>query len=602
MTYDATWAKLRAEAAGSRQQQHQGRLDAELLQLLVAHRLVTAESVAEAEKEETTREPTVRVLVRKGLLTEDQLLKARAAQLGVTPWHNKKDPPAPDAISRVPGHICRTHLVLPVRLKGKLLSLAMANPENMGAVDAVRSFTGLRVELLLADEAQIAAEIEKVHGAKALRDSFVGLIEQAAKDARASEAKTHRTQLTEADTRPVVGLVNHILTWAIRMGASDVHIEPRSAHVDVRFRVDGQMQRVQEIPSSLLPMLATRLKIMAELDIVETRLPQDGRMSVQLDNRTVDVRMSVLPNHYGPRMVLRILDKSISLKGLLELGFAPKHLSVFKKMLQRPYGMLLVTGPTGSGKTTTLYAAIKELTETARNIMTCEDPVEYDNEGVSQSQVNEKVGLTFAAQLRATLRQDPDVILVGEIRDRETAETAMRAALTGHLVLSTLHCNDSCGAIPRLLDMGVDPYLLSTCLIGVTAQRLVRVLCPRCKSMAFDGDDCRLLAEMLGIEGTPVVLEAKGCPQCFETGYRGRAAVHEILPINEAVAEAIAAQKSIPEIKHMAAHAGYESLQVEALRLVVAGETTLHEAMRSIAFDESPAPSESISGAEGLTA
>jgi type IV pilus assembly protein PilB len=561
--------------------------DSNLGRLLLAHRLLTEEQLREAfEAQIGTRDPLAAVVVRLGMVTAAQLTAAQAAQKGLRSWDPDKEPAEADALRRVPGHVCRTHLILPVREKNQLLSLAMSNPENMGAIDAVRALTGLRVEPLLADEDQLLGAIEKHHGVRALQESFESLISQAEKDFKTSlSTRKSRAALTEADTRPVVGLVNHVLTWAIRMGASDVHLEPRHDRVDVRFRVDGELQKVQELPQSLMPMLTTRLKIMAELDIVEFRVPQDGRVSVNLDGRTVDLRMSVLPNHHGQRVVLRILDKSIALKKLDELGFSAEELSSFRKMVRRPYGMLLVTGPTGSGKTTTLYAALQELNRVGRNIMTCEDPIEYEIDGINQSQVNEKVGLTFAAQLRATLRQDPDVILVGEIRDRETAETAIRAALTGHFVLSTLHCNDAPGAIPRLLDMGVDPYLLSTCLVGVTAQRLVRTLCPHCSVIADGDSDYELLIEAAGTGLTDGMRKAVGCPQCFGTGFRGRSAVHEVLHVTAEVAAAIASQEPIPAVRALAQAAGYVPLQVEVMRRVISGQTTLSEAMRLIAFD-----------------
>lgn len=562
--------------------------DDSLGKLLVSHRLISNDqlSVARAEKQKNPR-PLGSILVDQGAISAEKLLRARAAQMGISAWDPDKETPTPEAMMKVSGQMCRTHMVLPVRNRGNLLVLAMRRPDDMGAIDTIRNASGMRIEPLLADESRLATEIERYHGVAALQESFEGLVAKAKRDFRLDgPARNERAALTEADTRPVVELVNHILTLGIRMGASDVHLEPRAERVDVRYRVDGEMQSIQSIPSSLLPMLVTRLKIMADLDIVEFRIPQDGRMSVTLDGRTVDVRVSVLPNYHGQRIVLRILDKSASVKDLNELGFTAQNLSLFRTMIRRPYGMLLVTGPTGSGKTTTLYAALKELQNTARNIMTCEDPVEYEIDGVSQSQVNEKVGLTFPVQLRATLRQDPDVILVGEIRDQETAETAIRAALTGHLVLSTLHCNDAPGAIPRLLDMGIDPYLLSTCLIGVTAQRLVRKLCPHCRVREECGEDRELIADALGAGQTPSVWHARGCARCFGKGFRGREAVHEILPVSGDVASAIAMQEPIQTVQDLAAPYGYEPLQVDAIRRVMSGATTLDEAMRLIAFDQ----------------
>ena len=556
-----------------------------IVRLLIAHRIITEDQFEHILADSNENE-LVSSLVEKGLATPQQVTKVRAAHLGISSWSSAVQPPEDDALALLSGSVCRTHMVLPIKTNGKLLVLAMANPENMGAIEAVRKATGMRVQPVLADESELVEQIEKVHGTKALSQSFEGMIHQAQKDfSTTGVIRKEKAALTEADTRPVVGLVNHLLAWAIRMGASDVHIEPRANCVDVRFRVDGEMQKMQEIPADLTPMLCTRLKIMAELDIVETRMPQDGRMSVKIDGRTVDLRVSVLPNQYGPRIVLRILDRSISIKSLDELGFSEAEALSFRRMLQRPYGLLLVTGPTGSGKTTTLYAALKELQRASRNIMTCEDPIEYELEGINQSQVNEKVGLTFAAQLRATLRQDPDIILVGEIRDKETAETAIRAALTGHFVLSTLHCNDAPSALPRLFDMGVDPYLLSTCLVGITAQRLLRTVCPKCAVHTDNEPEHRVLTTTLGLDSTQLLKRAVGCPHCFGTGYRGRVAVHEIMPVSGDLSDAIALRAPIARITQLASQQGYEPLQVQAMELVLAGQTTLDEATRLIGFD-----------------
>jgi type IV pilus assembly protein PilB len=555
-------------------------------EVLVGRRLITQEQLKLAQTiQRESPAPLGTVLISLGFVAEDLLLQALAAEAGVSAWHLEKDPPKRDAVQRVPEHICRTYQVLPVETRGDLLLLAMRNPEDLDAIDAVRNLTGLRVEPVLVNEERLAKAIEHSYSLQGTEEAIDGLVCQAMEEFRPSEARAVKTVLSEVDTRPVVGLVNQIISDAIRLGASDVHLEPRIDRVDLRYRIDGRLQKLREIPDGLMPMLTTRLKIMSELDIVETRLPQDGRMSVALDNRTVDLRVSVLPNYHGQRIVLRILDKSVTLKRMEDLGFTSKNLGLFRTLITKPYGMILVTGPTGSGKTTTLYAALEELRHSTNNIMTCEDPVEYDIDGINQSQVFEKVGLTFAKQLRAILRQDPDIILVGEIRDKETADTAIRAALTGHLVLSTLHSNDAPSAIPRLLDMGVDPYLLSTSLIGVMAQRLLRVLCPHCREEAVDGEDRELLASVLGGDQVPVTWQPKGCPRCLKTGYKGRIAVHEVLPVTPEVGSLIASQQPMEAVRRVASAFGYEPLQVDAIRKVIAGQTTLEEAKRSVFFE-----------------
>ncbi|MBN9502882.1 MAG: hypothetical protein BGO01_20340 [Armatimonadetes bacterium 55-13] len=539
--------------------------------------------------------PLGSILVSLGFITEDQLLNALAAQMGVSPWRLDEQRPKPTAVARLPHNIARTYQVLPVDIKGDLLVLAMRNPLDVDAIDLVHNMTAMRIEPVLVDSDRLMKAIEETYGNFRGQPStnVDSLVMQAINDFNPSEStgKKGVMDIKDADSKPVVSLVNQIISDAIRLGASDIHIEPRGKRVDVRYRVDGEMRRVREVPMAILPMLTTRLKIMAELDIVEFRIPQDGRFSVAIDGREIDLRMSVLPNHHGQRVVLRVLDKSISLKKLTELGFSDDNLAIFRNLIAKPYGMLLVTGPTGSGKTTTLYAALAELLTERSNIMTCEDPVEYEIDGINQSQVYEKVGLTFAAQLRAILRQDPDVILVGEIRDGETAQTAIRASMTGHLVLSTLHCNDAPSAVPRLLDMGIDPFLLSTSVIGVMSQRLLRTLCPDCKAKkAATESEMEALAKYLprlhpGASGAYETYQPVGCPACDNSGYRGRTAVHEILPVTSEVANSIARQDSMDHVRELAAATGYSPMQDAAMRLVLEGLTTVEEARRHVFFD-----------------
>lgn len=558
-------------------------------EILVARRLISAEQLKHAlEVQQMRPEPLGEILVSLGYLKPELVLNVLAAQLGVWPWRLEENPPRPEALKHLPAQICRNYRMLPVEVRGDLLMLAMTDPLDVDAIDLARNATGLRIEPVLADTERLLKAIDQHHGARKSNEALDSFVDAAMKDVKEKDGKRGgNTTLTEKETRPVVSMVNQLLTDAIRLGASDVHIEPRENRVDVRFRVDGQMQKVREVPQDLLPMLTARLKIMAELDIVEYRVPQDGRVSVTIDGRSVDLRVSVLPNVHGQRIVLRILDKSVSLKKLNEIGFSDRNLKVFRSLVSKPYGMFLVTGPTGSGKTTTLYAALGELRGVTNNVMTCEDPVEYDIDGVNQSMVNEKVGLTFARQLRAILRQDPDVILVGEIRDGETAETAIRASMTGHMVLSTLHCNDAPSAIPRLLDMGIDPFLLSTSLTGVMSQRLLRQLCPHCKVEAdLNAEDRHILETANGSARLPKVYEGKGCPSCNHMGYKGRTAVHEVMPVTSHLGGLIASRQSIDVVRAEAAKIGYRTMQDEALDLVLQGRTSLAEARRVVFFEE----------------
>lgn len=563
---------------------------------LVALRLVTREQLASAkERQSKEKLGLAATLVATGLITEERLLSALAAHLGVRPWRLDEQPPDARARRALNPDLCRKHWIIPVLLNGDLLTVGMVQPQDTAVVELVRDITGHRVEAVLVEPSALLRALDAVDGGS--RASGPGLDQQlasldnlieAALEGKSTARREGPALLTEADTRPVVGLVNQILSEAIRRQASDIHLEPRADRIEVRYRIDGQLLLARTLPADLHPMLATRLKIMAEMDIVEWRVPQDGRMSVHIDGREVDLRVSMLPNYYGQRLVLRILDRSSSVRNLNQLGFTPEDLTLFRSLVDRPHGMFLVTGPTGSGKTTTLYAAIKELCTGTNNVMTCEDPIEYALDGVNQSMVNEKVGLTFAKQLRAILRQDPDVILVGEIRDQETAETAIRAALTGHMVLSTLHCNDAASALPRLLDMGLDPFLLGSSLTGVMAQRLVRQICPHCRKQVPTTDSEHRRFQHFGIPTPPQLSIPVGCQACAGTGYRGRIAVHEILPFNEAIVEKIVQRASLESIKAIAAESGYQPMAARALRCVSQGRTSIEEAHRVVHLGNQP--------------
>ncbi|HMS55840.1 MAG TPA: ATPase, T2SS/T4P/T4SS family [Fimbriimonadaceae bacterium] len=569
-------------------------------EILVEQRLMTTAQLEEClQTQRSTGEPLGTIIVRRKIVTAHKMLQVLAAQKGVSPWFLDKDKPATDALDLVPIGLCRRYQALPVAVKAKLLVVAMRNPADLDAIDALRNISRLRVEPALADETLLAKAIEDLASSGtssvATPDDDLGLfVGKAMVELERNKTKVETAKpLTEADTRPVIGLINELINQAFKRRATDIHLEPREDRVDVRLRVDGQMLEVKSIPIDLQRMVAARIKIMAELDVVEHRLPQDGRITYEVEGKSIDLRVSVLPVQFGQRIVLRILDRTVPLRRLGELGLSRTNADIFRRMIQRPYGLVLVTGPTGSGKTTTLYAALNELKSPTTNIMTCEDPIEYSIDGINQSQVRDKVGLTFAAQLRAMLRQDPDVVLVGEIRDQETAETAIRASLTGHLVLSTLHCNDAASAIPRLLDMGVDPFMLSTSLVGVCAQRLVRQLCPHCRTLGVPDAKSADALEIFGLNQAETWL-AQGCAECSSTGYLGRTAVHEMLPVPDEIATLIANHAPVEQIREAAKPWGFRALQQDALDRVSAGLTTVIEARRVIAFadfkrtDESP--------------
>jgi type IV pilus assembly protein PilB len=554
-------------------------------ELLITHRLISQQQLDQALAAQRKQfQPLGQILVQMGMISEERLLQACALQKGATAWHLQHDPPTEEAIALVPGNLCRSYSVIPVQVKSGRLFLAMRDPGDVDAIDMVRDLTKLRVEPVLASEERLAQAIEAYYGGNNQLQEMNRLV-SAALDEFGGEIGGDNAPATEEEMRPVVNLIDEILKEAVRMRASDIHLEPRKDRVEFRYRVDGQLQRMHEIPIRLLPALITRIKILATLDIVEYRIPQDGRMAIQVDGRTVDLRVSVLPNYYGQRIVMRVLDRSQTLRKMQDLGLSDHNMEIFDEIIHKPYGLVLVTGPTGSGKTTTLYAVLNKLKDGANNIMTCEDPVEYDIDGINQSHVNEKVGLTFAAQLRAILRQDPDIVLVGEIRDKETAETAIRAALTGHLVLSTLHCNDAASAIPRLVDMGIEPFLLSTAIIGITAQRLTRILCKHCRQQYTPGpDEVALFGSQLQGD-IPLIWRPQGCPACNNTGYNGRMGIHEVLPVTADMQRAISACESADTLRHIGTQYGYRPMQHDVIRHVLSGETSLNEARRLVFFD-----------------
>lgn len=528
--------------------------------------------------------PLGEVLLNLKIATDEQLRAALAQQQNVDTWDLKENPPAADAIAIIPADICLKEILVGVELNGNTLTVAMRNPGDLDVVDRLYAITKKRIDPVQAADSQLAECLKELfNNDPSYSGSFETFVSAALADVDAPGDSEDK--ITEEETRPVIGMVNQIIGDALDRGASDIHIEPRVNNADVRYRIDGRLQKVREIPGPLLRMVVARIKIMAELDIANHRQPQDGRIEIRNGRRSMDLRVNVLPTLYGSRVVMRVLDRAVALKSLDQLGFSEFNAQLFRNMILRPHGMIIVTGPTGSGKTTTLYAAINEIKDVETNIMTCEDPVEYDLAGINQSQVNEKAGLTFAAQLRAILRQDPDVVLVGEIRDKETAETAIKAAMTGHLVFSTLHANDAPSSVPRLLDMGVEPYLLSTSLVGIVAQRLLRTLCPDCKQQGAVADSDKGFVEAaLGYipdhVWTPV-----GCPRCTNTGYRGRVGVHELLPVTEEVQHMISARETTEHIRHAAEPYGYHPMSFDAMQRVLAGQTSIKEAMRLVAFD-----------------
>ncbi len=478
----------------------------------------------------------------------------------------------------LPFAFAQTHQVLlqPAESGGvQVLQTAQTPPEAL--LEVQRHLLPESFEVVTLDEAAFQQQLQRqfVNTSVNAMEQMDGLEEQLSLSEVANALNEAEDLLNSDDDSPMIKMLNAILTEAIRANASDIHIEPFEKQLRIRFRIDGQLKTILTPSPTIAPMLVSRVKVMAKLDIAEKRLPQDGRITRKLGGREVDLRVSTIPSSYGERVVMRLLDKSAGRLNLTDLGLPAEMLPRVQSILARPYGIFLVTGPTGSGKTTTLYAALSRLNDSQRNIMTVEDPVEYNIEGINQTQVNTKAEMSFAKGLRAILRQDPDVVMIGEIRDAETAEIAVQASLTGHLVLSTLHTNTAVGAVTRLKDMGIEPFLLSSSLLGVMAQRLVRKLCPHCKQPhPADEQEC----ELLGVDAA-VLYHAQGCEACNHTGYAGRQGIYELVEVDSEMRRLIHAEASEQEMEAIARQQG-PSLQQSGFALVLQGVTSLEEVLR----------------------
>lgn len=496
-----------------------------------------------------------------------------------------------EVVKLVPQRVAIRHKLIPISQIENRLTVAMKNPLDVIAIDEVKLITGMEVEPLYALEEDIQNAITQYYGITLSIEAAGGLGADLDKvvaavdvdQAEEVDAVELRALVEEA---PVVRLVNAIIAQAIRERASDIHIEPLKTVVRIRFRVDGVMHEVMSPDRKILPVLVSRIKIMAKMDIAERRIPQDGRIDMIVEGREFDFRVSTYPTIFGEKVVMRILDKSGTMIGLDKLGFPAATQAIFEDLVENPHGILLVTGPTGSGKTTTLYSVLNKLNTIEKNIVTVEDPIEYQMEGINQIQVNPKAGLRFDNALRSLVRQDPDIIMVGEIRDTSTAEIAINASLTGHLVLSTLHTNDAPGASVRLVDMGIEPYLVASGLSGVLAQRLVRKICERCKE-SYEAPAKLLTRFGYRVAGDKVTLyRGKGCDACRGTGYTGRVGIFELMSIDDNMREMIAARKSAVEIKEAARKLGMKTLQEDCLERVVGGTTTIDEAFRVVYVEE----------------
>jgi type IV pilus assembly protein PilB len=556
---------------------------------LVAEKLITTEQLQRALAEQKgSADKLGTILVRLGFITEDSLVSFLSKQYSIPAITVAQVDPDPDVLKLVPEQIAKKHSVLPIKRMGNVLTLAMADPTNVFALDDVGFMTGLQIQPVVASEAAIRKAFERLYETGGSVTDMMSELEEADTDVEVVEGgeetftKADVFDLKEsADEAPVVRLINMILTDAIRRGASDIHLEPYEKVFRVRFRIDGVLHEIMTPPKRLEAALTSRVKIMATLDIAERRLPQDGRIKLRYHQREIDFRVSTLPTIFGEKTVMRILDKDALQLDLTALGFDPWSMEQFTKAIHSPYGMILITGPTGSGKTTTLYSAIHTINSPDINIMTAEDPVEYNLKGVNQVQVNDEIGRTFAACLRSFLRQDPDVILVGETRDLETAQIGIRAALTGHLVLSTLHTNDCPSTPARLLDMGIPPFLVSSSLQLILAQRLGRRVCRDCKE-PYEASEESLVPYGHVPQGLGTVnfYKGKGCQTCNFTGMKGRVAIYEVMPVSTEIRDLILRNATTNEIQDAACSQGMKTLRQNALQKVIDGVTTVEEVLR----------------------
>jgi len=591
-------------------------------ELLVKRNFITPDQLKKAIDEQKFKGGRLEsILVKLGFVKEDDLLSFLSAQYRVPSVKLSKIEINPNVIKLVPASKAKNYLMIPVQRVGPKLTLAMADPSNIIAIDEIKFMTSFNVEPVVASETEIVEAIKKYYGgggaiagmgkvsfdaaeynlddesaaaldsAMALDDDMVNVDDfDALVHGAVDNIEVIETQQTDEGGEiegPIIKIVNGILIKAIKLGASDIHFEPYEKSFRVRYRLDGVLRREMALPNKIRNAIISRLKIMARLDIAEKRLPQDGRIKLRLGKgREMDFRVSAVPILFGEKVVLRLLDKSALQLDLTKLGFEQSSLDDLEKAIHKPVGMILVTGPTGSGKTTTLYSVLSELNKESENIMTAEDPVEYNFMGINQVQMHEDIGLTFASSLRSFLRQDPDIIMVGEIRDFETAQIAIQAALTGHLVLSTVHTNDAPGTVTRLMDMGIEPFLISSSVILILAQRLIRKICSECR------EQIKVHPQLLIDLGVPPdeaksfnVYKGKGCAICSGTGYKGRVGLYEVMTMKEEVKELVLSRSSASEIKKEAIRLGMKTLRQSGIHKVKEGLTTIEEVLRATMDD-----------------
>ncbi len=550
--------------------------------LLVDAGVINEEQLKEAlRKQREMGSRLGQVLIELRMTDEEEVMQAMHTQLGL-PIARVREAKIPrEVISTLPENIVRKYNVMPImfdEMNSNILYVAMEDPMNIIAIDDISIATNLQIEPMVATPSDINFGIERYYGSERVAEMAGSYAEERRK--RQEEMRKEQEEGNEeVESSPIVVLVNKMVDQAVNERASDIHIEPMEEMVRVRFRIDGVMQEMMHYEIDLLPAIVARIKIISGLNISEKRIPQDGRMTHIVNRVEYDIRVSTLPTVYGEKVVMRLAEKKALTRDKKDLGFPEDEMKKFEDLIAHPNGIILVTGPTGSGKSTTLYTVLSELNQGTVNIITVEDPVEANVDGINQVQTNDKAGLTFASALRSILRQDPDIIMIGEIRDGETAGIAVKAAITGHLVVSTLHTNSAASTITRLEDMGVEPYLIADSVVGIIAQRLVRRLCPKCKQGHELNEEDKLRLRIRG-ESKPTIYEACGCAACNGTGYRGRIGVYEIMPVTPAIRRIVSSGGNADEIQKVALEEGLTTLRMGAAKLVLKGITTINEVER----------------------
>lgn len=553
-----------------------------LSEILIIRGLMPITSLDVATGDPQADEAHVRELLQDGVVTESQVASARAAQLGLPFVDLTEYPVDSSAVALVPMQVLRRYEVLPIGRDGDRLMLAMADPRDVLAIDDVRAAVRMQVRPVVAERNDLLAAIGRfVRSDGELSELTSAIVEE--NGSTGTDLVPAASEASEDDA-PIVRFVNLLISQAITDKASDIHIEPGERELHVRYRIDGVLHEMQRAPKNVQNGVISRLKIMSDIDIAERRKPQDGRMSVIHSGKQIDLRVATLPTVFGEKVVMRILDNSMTGLGMEQLRLLDRNAAVYKASYMKPYGMILVTGPTGSGKSTTLYTTLHEVARPEINVITVEDPVEYRIAGINQVQVNPKAGLTFASALRSILRSDPDVVLLGEIRDHETAQIAIEASLTGHLVLSTLHTNDAPSAVTRLIEMGIEPFLVGSALDCIVAQRLARKLCDKCKAPYQPSfDDLQALRFAQPGDPQPTLFRPTGCTSCSNTGYRGRLALHEVMPVTEDIERLAVARASSAEIGRLAIEQGMSTLRQDGWAKAVMGLTSIDEILRVVA-------------------